>query len=603
MLRNTPEGGINAPDERVSADAPRVMIDPEKLYYSGKMGMDNYLAMLGNISSKLRENAEHHLKNSKDYSGLEIAEWFESLSNNIWSGNSLWSLFGLSQSGDKIPIQSEFNNNLCTNNGDGDLNRIESKDVATLFKKGSEADWPNLILTSNHARAWRSEDLSQLMQGIERAASDGWGASLNSEILTQHTERVKTKGKNISVLACHTERDIYMNGAQLIRRRHNLLNDRSIDNPAQRTLENISPAAVRLAKLMLKSMMEPQDAHKVDLDREVSEDSPVSFKTPFVAQDSLYAGSDFTLRVDAARIAQHFKLVGYSRGANTVTDAVRFLYQECATFGDRLKITQKDGSVKAANANDIRTIISNIGILSLAPGEVPLTKAERDIGIRRITIYNEHDLTAGHLINPDAKDYDPWSDKLIRIKGTREDAGHNIVSALGDATKAGYIMDPANAKNDPEYQSAQDEVKAFFASNFGKHAINELCVFHNAERKQNEFYIQFAPGISRSDEEVLEKEMLGTLRSNGFPKARAYSDLTHRRRMQVILGNEGDIETNVQALTNCKKSLEVLSEKENGALFIVRSALTYLDECIQKATPQTDITGASRSVEVVKRQR
>ncbi|MBA4274234.1 MAG: hypothetical protein C0436_01135 [Alphaproteobacteria bacterium] len=575
----------------MSAPPPRTMIDPERLYYTGKMGTDNYLALLGMWSGNLRSQAESYLKNTRDYSSIAVAEWFEKLSDSIWHTNGGYALFGLSEANARIPIQEKFNNRLWTHNPNGELNHIRSDDIVPLFRKGDPSSWPNLILTSNHARAWRSEDLSQLMQGVERVASDGWKAPLDSCALKQETERAQARGKNIVILACHAERDIFRNGAQLIRRRLALMEDAQSENPAQRTLENLSPAAVRLSKLILKTMVEPSSARLIDLDLEASDHSPVQWKTPFVASDTRIQGNDIVLREDAARIAQHIKLVGYSRGANTVTDAIRFFYQECAALGARLKIARRDGAIVEATPSDIKGIISNMGILSLAPGEVPLTKAEKDqLGMRRTTIFNAHDLTAGHLINPDEAQYDVWSDKLTRIEGTREDAGHNIVEALGDAARSGYIMDESRAQRDSQYQKAQDEVKAFFASNFHKHAITDLCMFHETQTRANELYVQFAPGISRADEQHLENQFISALRTHGFPGAKAYSDLNHRRRMQVILEEIADpIEGRPLAIRQCKEALEYLTQADKGQLFITRDALTYLDALYKSALPKSTL--------------
>lgn len=610
--RNEPEGG-EALGDHVTVNAPNVFVDPEALYYSGKSTTGSYLDNLGLLDrtygTSLRDNAERHLKNSRDYSGLPVAQWFESLSRTIWNTNGMWSMFSLSQKDGQIPIQKTCNNHLWTHNKEGDLNHITSDDITPLFPEGRSQEWPNIILTSNHARAWRGDDLTQLMQGIERMASDGWGKPLAAHPIVKGQSLSDVKGKNAVVLACHTEQDIYMNGAQLIRRRIALMEDKARQDPANRTLENISPAAVRLAKLILKTMMSRESINGVDLDREKQENTPAHFKKPFVADDERYQNFDFVLRSDASRIAQHLKLVGYSRGANTVTDALRFFYQECKALGPRLKTRDLNGNLRAVNDGDIQGIISNIGLLSLAPGEVPLTKAEREtVGIRRTTIYNTHDLTAGHLINPDAADYDRWSDKLICIEGTRDDAGHNIVEALGDSKREGYLMKPENAQKSQAFADAQDEIKAFFASNFGKHAITELCLYHNAEAKspRNEFYLQFAPGISRADSNKLEAELLDELRAHGFPSARAYSDLTHRRRVQIILDEQlsptqplPSIHDNALAIENCKKALAALNVREHGALFVTGSALRYLDEEMAKATPKSLVSeaeGASRPV-------
>lgn len=586
-MRNIQEGGYPSQPTDANADAPRLWLDPEMLYYSGKISTDHYLGYLAFFPA-LRAEAVRLLQDTRNASTEAVADWFDKLSDFVWRTEAAMSLFSLKDDDKRIDIQRDFNNRMLTYNDNGNLNHIRSDHLLPLFGPGHEADWPNLILTSNHARAWRGSDLSQLMQGIECMVGDAWGVPLDSFRLTQDSRPKDAAARNIIVLASHTERDIFKNGSSLIRRRLALENDPNAEDPANRTLDHISPAAMRLGKLMLKLMADPSSARYVDLDRANTEDYPENQGKPFIADDPHVAERPIVLRADAARIAQHLKLVGYSKSANTVADALRFFYQECARLGPRLEI---DG--KPASAADIRTIISNMPILSINPGEVPLTKAEKEIlGMHRTTILNDNDLTAGHLVKPDRSRYDPWQDKLIVIKGSHHDAGHNLVSALGKPGLPGYIMDQANAA-DPDYQRAQDEVKAYFASNLGKHALNTICFSHDSKTRDNELYLQFNPGISRVDSSKLEAELLEALHAYGFPKARAFSDLTHRRRMQIILDENTDpIERRPQAIESCKRAFAALEAREGGSLFITHDVARYLDETYARAIPDAQVNGA-----------
>lgn len=592
-MLNISEGRAGALEGPQTAEAPRLAISPEQLYYHGKHGTDSYLDILERFAPGLSIEARNHLTHSRDYSSRNIARWFESLSDTLWNGNLFYSLFGLSSHETRIPIQEKFNDRLWTANRDGTLNHVVSDDIVGLFRPGDEANWPNLVLTSNHARAWRSKDLSELMHGVERLAHDSWGRSLPLCRLTRSTPASEAAGKTIVALACHTERDIFRNGAMLINRRLDLMEDPNRDMPEKRTLSHISPASVRLAKLVLKNIMAPESQRLIDLDLGVEKRSGNVMRPLCAAQDPACAGKGFMLRADAERIAQHIKLVGYSRGANTVTDALRFLYREFALMGDRLQRMGEDGRPRPVSEKDIRTVISNIGLLSLAPGEVPLTKAEREkVGINRTTILNENDLTAGHLVNPDEADYDRWADKLVRIRGSHEEAGHSLSAALGSLDTPGYIMNARSAEKDERYRQAQDEVRSFFASNYMKQAVTALCPAYDPRTNENELYLQFAPGISRADESVLRDDLLVALRDNGFPQARAYSDLTHRRRIQIILG-EGSvpIERDGAMLGQCKKALEAWQNKEGSSLFITREAL----HALAPRTPTAHIDAASTS--------
>lgn len=415
---------------------------------------------------------EDSIKNTTELSTRDVAKKMRKLSEDCWD-----------KSGDNditVPIQKECNNHLLTHAEDGTLNLIKSDQLTPLFKHGDEAHWPHLILTSNHARASETKDLHELMQGICRLAHDAWGRKLDICRLTTDTKPEEAATKNIAIMACHTEKDNLLNGANLIDRRLDLEEDKNIECPKDRTLDHISPAAVRLAKLMLKLMVEPESQANIDLGRSKADnDHPLNAR-PFVAddlQDKGLSSERVILRSDAKKIAGHIKLIGYSKGANTVTDALRFFYQECAHLGAQLKTRDKDGALRDATDADIKSIISGIALLNIAPGEVPLSKAEKEVlGINRTTILNDHDLTAGHLVNPNKDDYDDSQDKLIKIIGTKTESGHSVTDALGDDEKSGYIMDLDNGridtahtkaakKNAKNYQEAQKEIRNFFSSN------------------------------------------------------------------------------------------------------------------------------------------
>jgi hypothetical protein len=586
-----------------------VLINPDDLYYQGKYGLNGWLEALKSLGGGLYQDALSALKNTKDLSTRKVANIFRDISKQIWSQNALASfnplhnrllnpfasLWGISDGAREIPIRREFNNRLWTHNADGTLNHITSDDLAPLFPEGNPEAWPNLVLTSNHARAWQSSDLSDLMKGIERLGHDAGGKPLDLHRLKHKETFPDVTGKTIIALACHTEKDIYLNGAELIDRRLDLEEDPNKGSPDKRSINHMSPAAMRLAKLMIKLMVEPGCGGLVNLDRSDFDHRPEFRNAPFIANDLMLRGSEdprytdkhpLILRKDAASIAQHIKLLGYSKGANTVTDALRFVFLEYAKLGELMQIREPGGTLRKATDKDISTLISNIGLLSVAPGEVPLTKAEKyEAGITRVTIHNTEDLTAGHLVNPQEKDYDPWSDKLIQIKGTSHEMGHSIVAALGKDSTPGFIMNPENAKGDRSYQAAQDAVRAFFASNFQKHAITTLCFSHNADERRNELYVQFAPGITRADEKKIEKDLLKALKKQNII-ATAESDLTHRKRVQIVLsrGTDKDIETDAGSIQQCQKAFEALKKTEGSNLLLSQDVDDYMARLLKEDT-------------------
>lgn len=614
------EGNGHPAPNSTEALAPDVVIDPESLFYLSKKEMDGSLAILKLYSPNICEQVTSYLQHTRDLSTRPIAALFRDLSNLIWTQNSslaffkrLWGIPAESYA-DGIPIQKECNNYLWARNEDGGLNHVTSDDFTALFKEGDQANWPNLVLTSNHARASKSDDLTELTSGFTRIAGDAWKKTLAVVGLSGGNPPKNVKGKTIVAMAVHTEKDIFLNGARLIDRRLDLLDDqKGIRDPSQRTLKHLSPAAMRLAKLMMKLLIEPAaDGTKlVDLDR--AKDEYLEAGNPFVADAH---DKNLVLRKDAGSIAQHIKLVGYSRGANTVTDALRFFYQECAKLGDRLEVYDKQGdkvlSTSDAGKEAIRHIISNVGLMTIAPGEVPLTDAEkRIVGIQRSTILNTLDFTAGHLVNPNIDLFDPWCDRLVKIEGAPDQSGHSITKGLGTKDAGGYIMDPTNAGKE-NYIKAQDEVRAFFASNHGIHAATTLCLSPDKNEQsgntENTLLIQFAPGVTRAEGDgvaQIKQKLVAALQAQGFTNPTVKDDFTHRRRLQVVLDTKGADQpiilndsgtgavngADVIKVGKCLRALQSINDPAKNKLFFTSSSLGYLQELMDKYTPGRHAAG------------
>ena len=581
-----PEGGIgDANHTSRTARAPRVTANPQDMFRMARSGLDSWLGLLPN---GLAEIVRTDLTNRTDMSTRSVAQQFRDISALVWAHNAWSSVWGMADSANEIPIQREFNNKLWTYDGKGGFNHIISDDVVRLFPQGEPEKWPNIVFTSNHARAWHSGDLAELMEGQEALASDAFGKPLDIhrlEHLPSGAPVPDVAGKTIMLMAVHTEKDMFLNGANLIDRRLDLEEDPNKDSPEKRSVAHMSPAAMRLAKLMFKTMAEPASAPLIDLDRA----QPRFMDQPYIADDVMRRGNEdvnypehhpIIMRADAAAIAQHFKGEGFSKGCSTVTDALRFMWLEYAKLGSHIKLRGNDGSLRDMTDNDMANIISNIALLTISPGEVPLTDAEKyKVGITRTTIHNIHDLTAGHLVNPDIEDYDPWSDRLIQVKGGYEEMGHSVVGSLGKYRQKGALMDPEMAKRDPNYLHAQDAIRAFYASCYHEQAITTLCVSHSAALKRNELYVQFAPGISRADEQAMKADLRSSFNVIGFAKAKVESDFMNRRRARIVLDNNTNlnIEHDVEILRRCKTGLKRFEETHAGHVLIDREAYDYLD--------------------------
>lgn len=462
-----------SPQAHPMVSNPNEVLSNSRAFLTGYLDFWRTIGWLNPLVLSLVGNFEKTIKNTTELSTRSVAKKMRNISHAMWQYNNQDPDFS-------IPIQKGCNNCLLTHAEDGTLNVIKSDQLTPLFKAGEEKDWPHLILTSNHARASEVKDLYELMDGICALAKDVWGKALNLCRLTTETSTKDAKAKNIVILACHTEKDNLLNGANLIDRRLDLEEDTNKENPANRTLNHLSPAAARLAKLILKLMVEPESQNLIDLKRSNADVNNPLHARPFISddlQDKEQANAAIVIRNDAKKIAGHIKLIGYSKGANTVTDALRFFYQECKHLNNSLKIRDSENNVRPIVDKDIKGIIASIALLNIASGEVPLTDVEKEkLGIRRTTILNTHDFTAGHLVNPNLDRYHNKYDRLIKIAGDKEEAGHSVESSLGKKNLIGFIANLENAvahgtltkeqqDNVKNYRLAQEAVRDFFLSN------------------------------------------------------------------------------------------------------------------------------------------
>lgn len=414
----------------------------------------------------------------------------------------------------------EYNDRLYTHNlkydanGNPTLNKVSSGEITPFFAPGQEKDWPQLVLTANHAIADGSKDVSDLMDGIEAMCDDSFGGRQLSLIrkpveegfLDESLKRTGKKrasedangGKRaIFVGALGCRETVFNNGAQLIYRVNELerfnhyvdqkrtSRDQYIPDPSEGT----SRAARRLAKLVLKLMVEPELQPYVRLGERDT-----------VAQDGK-ATDPLVLRADAAEIARHIKMLGYSKGGNAVSDAARFLVKELMAKRDGRGFVQvhgADGKLHDITRHDVANIMRNIAIVGMAAGELPLSQQELDFGIRRTLVYSNQDLLAGHFLH-DMHGKLGRGDDIFVVDGLKNGMGHDPEEAMGcyrgtsRLAQKGYLLNPeqiANGQANPEHLAFRDRFHVMMASAYGIVAIS------NANIVDGELRLTFGPGAS-----------------------------------------------------------------------------------------------------------
>lgn len=477
--------------------------------------------------------AEHALKHNLLARSRAAANSMQAFGTTVSAMDDFWNLPQSTQpestrNGPVYPNVAILKDRLVTHNEDGSLNRIFSDHVRDKFKPGDHKNWPQLILTTNHALTTDHTHISGIMEGFHSLAHHTFGKPISLIRYPDKPERdpkykpAGTQGQSrhtLIISAVDAEPNAWLNGAKLLNRLANLREEYDENlrsgngHKALQTEQEISPAARRLAKFIMRLMVEDQDLDRINpfgekqIGAQEIEDAKrrkAAANDPFSTPD--ISAAPIILRADAKTIAQHIKLAGYSKGGNTVSDAMRYLLKEL-----RQDIPGHAGSalIHIRDENDptktlpmdqrhICDIMRNIGLLCVATGEVPLTHEEKEFGIRRLSIINENDLIANHFRAGDEHRYGTHDDFLV-IKGSKEHLGHGPRETLGNGVEGAILQDP----------SARNRLRCFFASTFDKLAISDLVIIpahkeagRSGKKVEAEIEIELAPGAAIQDKEI-----------------------------------------------------------------------------------------------------
>ncbi|MFN8993518.1 MAG: hypothetical protein ACK5X3_07635, partial [Pseudomonadota bacterium] len=346
--------------------------------------------------------------------------------------------------GDVIPgagllYNEKYNHKFLTESDQGEIVEADIDAIVEQFAgKSSDKELPRIVITSSHAQGETLKDVTSITHGIESLIHHSQGEVTPIAALRGKSTELK---KPIILYACDTQKNPFLNAVELMERLDEL-DEISRTGKADK-FEKASPSARRIARLMLKCMVtEPE---KID----VNDARPL--KIPL------------TLRANAEHIAQHFQLIGYSKGGNVVSDAMRCLIDELTakdTRGQHLvwfdETTERDKPL-SPDAR-IRNLVRNIACASFAAIELPMAQQYKDHGVRRFAVNNKYDKVADH--KPYASSA---GDRKIDIEGSPELLGHDPAAALGTRDARGYFL---------KDERVARRLKEWFAPMFGKAAIS-----------------------------------------------------------------------------------------------------------------------------------
>ena len=435
------------------------------------------------------------------------------------------------------------------------IRSVSIEEIDALFPRANEYqspqnDFPRLILTSSHARAAKDTDVTDITNGIQAMIEQSHEQPLPLLDLDEPPEH--RHGKTLILMACDTERNALLNGASLLKRMNEL--KRLQRTGKTDTFEEVSLGAKRLAKLMLRCMAQkPEDVQMDDL-RPLKE-----------------IGTSIQLRARPELIAQHFQLIGYSKGGNVVSDAMRYLIHDLTAQNGDEYLVQMNGHAlsKPEHKEKVRDLVRNISCMAIAALEVPLTDREKELGLRRYSFTNEHDMIANHMPFEGTS-----ADHRYIVKGVKQRAGHAPKDALGTLEgKKGYMI---------EDDRVARRVREVTAPLFGKATISSISFRDDdftmdGSRIEDAILIGTAPGTSDSLFMKFKEKIEGALSTHRFPcEITEFSK--QNRRSFVLKGPEGwrDDPRALQALYNGLAELRL----EDG------SGLVISDEIFQTIIPE-----------------
>jgi hypothetical protein len=435
----------------------------------------------------------------------------------------------------------EYNGRFLHETGAG---KVAAYDVDALVQQFADmrpgATLPHVVITSSHAQGETLQDVTSITRGIESLIHHSQGEERPIHTMENPPDGLK---KPLILYACDTEKNPFLNAAALMNRL-----DVLEKTGGEGSFEHASPGARRIARLILKCMVQNPEVIPMDDARPLSE----------------ILSAPVTLRPNAERIAQHFHLIGYSKGGNVVSDAMRYLVGEL-TAQDKnsnpliVFDAVTDEVIRLSPRARIHNLVRNIACASFAAIEVPMAQYYKDHGVRRFAVNNVYDQVADH------KPYDSTpGDRRLVIEGTPEKSGHDPAAALGTRESKGYFL---------KDETVARRLKEWFAPMFGKAAISSI-VFEDARMKasNNSILIGTAPGTP--DELLMEyKETITEAMKNASLTNVKLATISHQNGRAFILTCRENIASEPQALKKLQKGFETLIRPDVKGLVIAEEIL------------------------------
>lgn len=403
---------------------------------------------------------------------------------------------------------------------------------------------PHVVITASHASGETLKDVTQITHGIERTISEATQNKTNfAKVDLNRPDLGVAPDQTLILFRCDVRENPWLNGAALLRRMNELKANEQMSKPDQ--FKETSPGSWAINHLMLAWMA--QQPKRI-----------LSAGNKPLAKTLGHENTPIELRPDAARIAQHIMLEGYSKAGNVVSDAgPRLLPHELLAKnkdGQDIFFTEQDSQMQPISKDGIyeaRKIIQQIPTWAMAAVEFGLTDEQIAAGARRVAFNSNADQISAHSNYEGRRHDERWM-----IEGVTADNGHAPVAALGSREETGYAM------KDPRVRRRMEEL---CAPMIGKATLEGMYFDRGSA---NEVYLEMGAGTTDRIVRQHHQTILDALDAAGLKGVELTSTAPYA--CEFLLKFPYPVSNDPKAMQKLERAFHVLRQNAPGLVICER---------------------------------
>lgn len=443
-----------------------------------------------------------------------------------------------------------YNHHFLAEDIHGNIVPVSEEQLLALFPPpdpvtGKAAEqMPHVVITASHASGETLKDVTQITHGIERTISEATQNKTKfAKVDVNRPDLGVAPDQTLVLFRCDVRENPWLNGAALLRRMNELKANEQSGKPDQ--FKEASPGSWAINHLMLAWMA--QEPKRI-----------LAAKNKPLAEASANDNGPKELRPDAARIAQHVMLEGYSKAGNVVSDAgPRLLPHELLAKnkeGQDIFYCEQDSQMQPISKDGIfeaRKIIQQIPTWAMAAVEFGLTDDQIAAGARRVAFNSTSDQISAHSNYEGRRHDERWM-----IEGVTADNGHAPVAALGSREETGYAM------KDPRVRRRMEEL---CAPMIGKATLEGM--YFNRGRA-SEIFLEMGAGTTDRIVKQHHQTILAALDAAGLKGAELTSTAPYAG--EFLLKFPYSVSNDPEAMRNLERAFQMLRKDAPGLVICER---------------------------------